>query len=299
MVLAIILLWKGAEFVVESASAIAWAYGISEIVVGLTLVAFGTSAPEFAVTITAALQHHGNISIGNIVGSNIFNLGLILGSVAAIREIQTTRRLVYRDGTLLLGVSIVLTLFIIDLRFTRIEGAFLFIGLILYLSYLIRHRETVEDIPTFHKLKWTHWVLLVIGLGMVIAGGHFLVQSAVILARLAGISEWVIAVTVVAAGTSAPEFVTSLVAALKGRHGISAGNLIGSDLFNMMGVLGLAGMLNPMTVESASRLSLLTLVAMVALVVFFMRTGWKLSRKEGIFLIVINLIRWFFDYMFH
>jgi len=132
---------------------------------------------------------------------------------------------------------------------------------------------------------------------MVMAGGHFLVEGAVGIARALGISEWIIGVTIVAAGTSAPEFVTSLMAAIKGHHGISAGNLIGSDLFNLMGVLGVAGIIRPMTVTPHAHSSVIMLVGMVILVLILMRTGWKLSRAEGIFLVSINLVRWIMDYM--
>ena len=129
------------------------------------------------------------------------------------------------------------------------------------------------------------------------AWGAFLVEGAVAVARALGISEWVIGVTIVAAGTSAPEFVTSLMAAIKGHHGISAGNLIGSDLFNLLGVLGIAGIIRPMTVSPHAHGSIIMLVGMVILVIILMRTGWKLSRSEGIFLVTINLIRWVMDYM--
>jgi len=132
------------------------------------------------------------------------------------------------------------------------------------------------------------------GLLFVVAGGHFLVDSASILARAAGLSDWAIAVTVVAAGTSAPEFATSLMAAIKGHHGISAGNLIGSDLFNIMGVLGLAAILRPLHVDSSAPMDILLLVGLVLTVVIMMRTGWKISRWEGFLLIVINLARWIF-----
>lgn len=131
-----------------------------------------------------------------------------------------------------------------------------------------------------------------------VGGGHFLVESAVRLARLLGVSEWVIGVTIVAAGTSAPEFATSLIAVIKGRHGVSAGNLIGSDLFNLLGVLGLAALIRPMTVEASAVSSVLVLVGMVILVVvFLMRTGWQISRWEGALLIAINLFRWILDFL--
>ncbi|MBW2567681.1 MAG: sodium:calcium antiporter, partial [Deltaproteobacteria bacterium] len=154
----------------------------------------------------------------------------------------------------------------------------------------VEEREAGED------ATWKDVPLLILGIATVVSGGHILVWSAVSLARSFGISEWVIGVTIVAAGTSAPEFATSLVAALKGRYGISAGNLIGSDLYNLLGVLGLAGILRPLTIDAAGLGSLYILVGMVALVVVFMRTGFRVSRAEGFFLVGLNLIRWIFDF---
>jgi len=138
---------------------------------------------------------------------------------------------------------------------------------------------------------------LILGIGGVVGGGHLLVESATEIARFMGVSEWVIAVTVVAAGTSAPEFATSLMAAAKGRPGMSLGNLIGSDLFNLMGVLGLAGIIRPLEVIEDSLYSIFMLVGMCMLVVFFMRTGWVIQRREGLVLILLGVIRWILDFI--
>jgi cation:H+ antiporter len=269
---------------------------MSDLTIGLTIVAMGTSAPEFAVTINAALRGLTDISVSNVVGSNIFNLGFILGGCAAIRSIKTTPALVWRDGLFLLGVSCVLVLFLSDLTLSSQEGFILLSGLVLYLCYLFWKKAPVEEREAGEDATWKDVPLLVLGIATVISGGHLLVWSAVSLARSFGISEWVIGVTIVAAGTSAPEFATSLVAALKGRYGISAGNLIGSDLYNLLGVLGLAGILRPLTIDAAGLGSLYILVGMVFLVVVFMRTGFRVSRTEGYFLVGLNLIRWVFDF---
>lgn len=300
LIVSIALLWKGADWVVESATVIAWTLGVSDLVIGLTVVAMGTSAPEFAVTVGAALKGYGNISVGNVVGSNIFNLGFILGGVAAIRGLETNRRLVYRDGTMLILTSICLLIFLRDLTMARWEGAVLFCGLIFYIGMLFLRGEPLEESPeALHRAKLKDVLFLLIGLASVVLGGHWLVESASFLARALGLSEWVIGVTIVAMGTSAPEFFTSLVASLKGRHGMSAGNLIGSDLFNLMGVLGLAGMMRSMQVDQAAWYSLLTLLGMMVIVVIFMRTGWRVSRREGIFLVTVNLVRWILDFTLH
>jgi cation:H+ antiporter len=290
------LLWKGSHWLVDSAVRIAHKLRMSDLAIGLTVVAMGTSAPEFAVTINAAIRGLPDISVGNVVGSNIFNLGFILGGCAAIRSIQTTPALVWRDGLFLLGTSFVLALFLFDLTLEFPEGLVLLTALVVYIGFLFVKKRPTEETPVDSQATWKDVPLLLLGIAAVVSGGHLLVWSAVSLARSFGISEWVIAVTIVAAGTSAPEFATSLVAALKGRYGISAGNLIGSDLYNLLGVLGLAGMLRPLTIDAAALGSLYILVGMVALVVVFMRTGFRVSRAEGFFLVGLNLIRWIFDF---
>ncbi len=294
--LSFVALWLGAQWLVDSASRIARLFGVSDLVIGLTVVAFGTSAPEFAVTILSALKGSPNISVGNIVGSNIFNLGFILGGVAIVHQIKITPKLVYRDGLFLLSMVLLLLFFFRDLTLTHVEGSILFFFLLFFIGYLFRSRETEIDVE-HQEVKGTKkdFILLITGLGLVIGGSNLLVESARAIALSMGISEWVIGVTIVAAGTSAPEFVTSLVAVLKGRYGISAGNLIGSDIFNLVGVLGLAGMIRTLHIDLAATGSLYMLVGMILIVILFMRTGWRLTRAEGIVLFIIGLIRWIID----
>ena len=283
---------KGASWLVDSASKIAKRLGISELVIGLTILALGTSAPEFAVSILAALKGVGNIAIGNIVGSNIFNLGFILGGTAIIHSLKTSRILIVRDGFFLLFGTFILLFFLWDLTLTKFEGGVLFSLLILYLGYLYVKREPLETKQVMGKMYWWDPLMLIGGLAMVLVGAHFMVESAINLARYMGVSEWVIGATVIAAGTSAPEFATSLAAALRSRYGMSVGNLIGSDIFNLFGVLGVAGILNNITVSLDARMHLVFLSLMVALVLVFMRTGWVVSRKEGYILVMIGLVRW-------
>jgi len=283
---------KGATWLVDSASKIAKRLGISELVIGLTILALGTSAPEFAVSILAALKGVGNIAIGNIVGSNIFNLGFILGGTAIIHSLKTSRTLIVRDGFFLLFGTFILLFFLWDLTLTKFEGGVLFSLLILYLGYLYVKREPLETKQVMGKMYWGDPLMLIGGLAMVLVGAHFMVESAINLARYMGVSEWVIGATVIAAGTSAPEFATSLAAALRSRYGMSVGNLIGSDIFNLFGVLGVAGILNNITVSLDARMHLVFLSLMVALVLVFMRTGWVVSRREGYILVMIGLVRW-------
>lgn len=293
----IVGLWRGAVWVVESATRIARKLGLSDLIIGLTVVAIGTSAPEFAVTAVAALEGQSDISVGNVVGSNIFNLGFILGGLAIFRGVATSRKLVFRDGGMLIGTTALLVFFLSDLALTRLEGIILMVILIIYVGYLIYQRaESEEEVPS-GDFSWWDAPRFLVGIGIIVASGHFFVEAASSLARLMGITEWVIGVTIVAIGTSAPEIATSLVALLRGQHGMSAGNLIGSDLFNLLGVLGFAAILQPMTVDAAARGSVFLLAGMVLLVVLMMRTGWRLSRVEGSVLVVITLIRWVFDFM--
>lgn len=290
LLLSIMLLWFGSGKLVDSAGRIAGSLGISELVIGLTIVAFGTSAPEFAVTVNAALKGISSISVGNIVGSNIFNLGFILGAVAVIVPVKITPGLVRRDGVIMILSTFILLIFFRDLTLSFTEGIFLFMSLIGYLAFLFIMKVAPETDDISHvKARWADWILLPASIATVIAGGNLLVDSGSSIARAMGISEWVIGVTIVAAGTSAPEMATSIAAAVRGRYGISAGNLIGSNIFNILGVLGIAGILRPLTIMQSSYYSLVMLSVMVLLSVILMRTGWRICRAEGVLLILSGL----------
>lgn len=297
ILLCIVVIAKGAVWLVDSAAKIARRIGISELVVGLTIVAMGTSAPEFGVTILAALRGMGDISVGNIVGSNIFNLGFILGGTAAIHGLKTNKKVIYRDGGFLLFGTLLLAVFLWNLTLWRVEGIILFALLLGYLGFLYWKKETLKAETRARQLHWLDPLLLISGMGLVLGGSHFLVEYAVDLAKVIGISEWVVGVTIVAAGTSAPEFATSMVAALRGHYGMSVGNLIGSDIFNLFGVLGLAAIMRNLPVDIGARSNLIILVMMVLVVLVFMRTGWRISRKEGIVLVSIGLARMIYSFL--
>ncbi len=308
--IAIVLIGKGAQQVVETAARIAKRLRISELIVGLTLVAAATSLPELGVTLVAAFEEHPDISVGNIVGSNIFNLGFILGAIAVIRPIPTTRMLVRRDGSaLILATFLLLVLIVSDLRLDRSDGVILLAGMGLYLAVVFSigriqwlepglalalrgdRRNRGDPLKALRALAG-----LALGIALLALGSHLLVNSAIPIARSFGVSHWVIGVTVVAAGTSAPEFATSLVGVLRGRYDISVGNVIGSDLFNLLGVLGVAGLLHPQAVAPGARASIIALTVMVVLVVVFARPGWRLSRSEGLVLVLFGLARWALDF---
>jgi cation:H+ antiporter len=295
----------GAKTVVDSAGSLAERFGVSELVIGLTLVAFGTSAPEFGVTTMAALEGRSAISVGNIVGSNIFNLGFILGGAALVKAIPTDRDLVWRDGVVLVGSTFLIVLLIgRDLTLSHLDGWTLLAMLGLYLVVLWKGRHNgvggakpvAVPTRTRHRAVWGEVGLLLLGFGVIGLSSHVLIVSASALARGFGVSEWVIAVTIVAAGTSVPEMATTLAGVVRGRAAMSAGNIIGSDIFNQLGVLGLAGTLHTMHLEPAARASLAALAGMAVLVLIMMRSGWRLSRFEGLLLVLVALLRWGLDF---
>ncbi len=296
-----LLLWFGAEWIVTSAALIARKFNVSELVIGLTIVALGTSAPEFLVTVNAALRGHNDISLSNVVGSNIFNLGFILGLMAMIKPLVSNRTIVYRDGLLLF----LTTAGILAVSFTgelgRWFGGALLALLVSYLVYLGIKREAVgeEELEEIRdkKASWLHGVLLLLGFTAIATGGHLMVTAATSIATDLGVSSWVIGVTIVAAGTSLPELVTCLAASVKGKNEMLLGNLIGSDFFNFAGVLGLTCLLKPLQVSPEASSGLIVLVGMVGLVLVLLRTGWKVTRLEGALLIGINLVRWAHDFM--
>ncbi|GAB6057889.1 calcium/sodium antiporter [Desulfonatronum parangueonense] len=301
------LLWKGADLIVDNAAAIARRLGISELVIGLTIVAAGTSAPEFLVTVTAAYQGLAEISLSNILGSNIFNLGLILGLVALIRPISTHPILLYRDGGVLLGLTMLMMAFIALDFLGRWSGMLLLAVLLGYVGYLFSRapRAIAEATITPGSdvlsgkpepvATWRNYPLLFAGFLGVALGGKFMVQSATELALIFGVSQWVIGVTIVAGGTSLPELATCLAASLKGRNDMILGNLLGSDIFNFAGVLGLTMLIKPLYAPHSALLSMLLLNLMMLLVLFFIRSNWRISRTEGALLICLALFRWGMD----
>jgi cation:H+ antiporter len=288
---AVVALWFGADQFVTGASRVARRLGVPGLVVGLTVVAFGTSAPEFAVTIDAALAGRSDISVANVVGSNILNLGFILGGVALVRALTISPTLVRRDGLLLVGSTALLLVTAFDGRLSAVEGGLLFASLLAYLAVLARSGSdgAATASESFHP---PDVLRLLVGLALVVGGGHLLVVAAVDIARVAGVSEWVIGLTIVAAGTSLPEFATSLAAARAGRTGISAGNLVGSCIFNALGVLGVAALIQPLAVSPVGVEGTAWLLGTTVLVVVLFYSEEALTRLEGGLLVVLNAANW-------
>ena len=278
-----VLLIKGADFFVEGSSSIAKALKIPSIVIGLTLVSMGTSAPEAAVSITAAFSGSSDISLGNVIGSNIFNLLTVIGCAAIIRPIDSPKEIVKRDLWWNLGITGLLFLMIFDKNISRLNGLILLAGMMINLFIVVKkamenrlEETSVEVMPIPKSI-----VFVVLGLGAVIIGGQLVVNNASIIARSLGMSDALVGLTIVAIGTSLPELVTSVMAARKGEPGIALGNAVGSCLFNLMFILGSTSVLTPIHVASDLLVDTIILIAVSLIVTIFVITGQKTKRWEG------------------
>ncbi len=286
----------GAEALVRGASRLAAVFGVSPLVIGLTVVAFGTSSPEIAVSVNAALSDQASLVMGNVVGSNIFNVLFILGVSALIAPLIVSQQLIRLEVPLMIILSVLVLLLALDGSLGRPDGLLLVIGLGLYLLLSLRasRRETpgikAEYANEFGKEATTinnkilNVGLVIVGLALLILGSRWLVDSAVAFAQLLGISELVIGLTIIAAGTSLPEVVTSVIAALRGERDIAVGNVVGSNIFNLLGVLGIASLAAPTGIDVSTAvigfdLPVMIAVALACLPIFF--TGGFISRWEG------------------
>lgn len=294
-VLGIGLLVVGADTLVKGAVELAVSFGISPLVVGLTVVAFGTSAPEAAVSVQSTLAGDGDIALGNVVGSNILNILLILGLSALVAPLLVSRQLLRFDLPVMIGVSFLPLLFGLDGSIGRLEGTVLFLGVVGYTAYLVRksRRERIEGLARIATQEvperpgrgvLANVGLVMLGMGMLVLGSRWLVGGAVELATLLGVNELVIGLTVVAAGTSLPEVATSILASLKGERDIAVGNVVGSNIFNILFVMGLAGMAAPEGIPVIPAaltfdLPVMIAVALACFPIFF--TGYLISRWEG------------------
>lgn len=287
----------GAGWLVDSASRIAARLGISELVIGLTVVAFGTSAPELAVSVLAALKGAGNISVGNVVGSNIVNVTIILGAIAMIRPFATPHNIVRRDGPVMILVSIALGLMLLNATLARWEAVILLAAFAAYLGYFFWKKEPLDETVAPASMRRYDPLLLPVSLAIVIASSHYMVDAAVTIATRAGVSEWVIGSTIVAFGTSVPEFATSLIAVLKKRNDISLGNLIGSNIFNIVFILGVAGTIHPLSVESTARIDIAIMIVIAVVVYVLAVTSRTITRLEGAVLFMLGAAQWVYGYM--
>ncbi|ENY72156.1 calcium/sodium antiporter [Aeromonas diversa] len=297
MALGLVFLVLGAEALVRGASRLATLVGISPLVVGLTVVAFGTSAPELAVSVQSALDGQAGIAVGNVVGSNIFNVLFILGISALIVPLAVSQQLVRLDVPLMIGISLLVLVLGWDGRLSPLEGALLFAGIVSYTVFLVvQSRKESKAIEQEYEqefgakeentpLTWARNLLFIVaGLALLIMGSRLLVEGAIEIAHYFGVSDLVIGLTIVAAGTSLPEVVTSIVAALRGERDIAVGNVVGSNIFNILCVLGLTSMVAPGGLEVSETalrfdIPVMIAVALACLPIFF--TGYTIARWEG------------------
>ncbi len=304
MGIGIVLLLAGAEGLVRGASALALRFGLTPLVVGLTVVAFGTSSPELVVSVTAALRGDGGFAIGNVVGSNIANLALIVGFAATLSPMVIHRSLVRWDLPVLFASTVLLVLLLSNGWLGRMEGAVLTVGIVVYLVVSIRSSrkefralreielpDQVEAAVAELNVPMARHLLLTIGgLALLIVGSNQLLAGAIATAERLEISEAVIGLTIVAVGTSLPEFATTLVAALRKQGDIALGNALGSNIFNTFGVLGPAALARPMNRDGVGNDALLILLGVSALTCLLLWASPKTRRWEGFLLLAIYAV---------
>lgn len=286
-----VLLIKGADFFVEGSSSLARILRIPSVIIGLTIVAMGTSAPEASVSINAALAGSNDIAISNVVGSNIFNGLVVVGICAFLAAFQTNKDILKRDMPLNICVSAILCLMFLDGKLSRTEGILLLAGMVLYLCFMIRsalkNREPGTDIQTLSRP--VSLLYIVGGLAAVIFGGDLVVDKACIIARSWGVSQNFIGLTIIAVGTSLPELVTSIVATRKGDSSLALGNAIGSNLFNILFILGMSSVISPLHVLDESVIDCLLLTVSAVILYLFARSKKKMTRLEGAICILLYI----------
>ncbi len=313
MILGFALLIKGGDWLVSASSALARRWGVSDLLVGLTIVSFGTSAPEMVVSILASVQNNADISVGNILGSNIINILLILGLTSIIYPLFATRGTIWNEIPFMMLASVVVAVQVNDRLLdgtnysglTRSDGLILLMFFCIFIYYLLNvfrdgdsqeagvtlpDADALQDNPVAPQSSSAavFWILL--GLAFLVLGGHWVVQSAIFLASELGMSERVIGITVVAIGTSLPELVTSIVAAFKKNAEIAMGNIVGSNIFNLLLVLGVSSTITPLAFESGANFDVAMMVASSFLLFLFMLVGkprHQLQRLEGAFMVIL------------
>lgn len=292
LLLGLVLLYFGAEGLVRGSSSMALRLGVSPLLVGLTVVAFGTSAPEMMVSVKAAYLGQGDISVGNVVGSNICNIGLILGFCALIVPIKVASQIVRIDTPIMIATTALAIALLYDGALSRTEGIIFFLLLVVYVVFSIRLAkkqatdplaQEFSDEMKISKTGVALDVLLVIGgLVMLVFGARFLVDSAIVIAKAVGLSEAVIGLTIVAIGTSLPEFATSLIAAIKKEADIAVGNVVGSNIFNILGILGVSAFITPLSSSGITGIDLGVMAGFALALWGCSASGHRITRSEGL-----------------
>lgn len=328
LVLGVIIVLKGADWLTDGAVNIATRFGVSQMVIGLTIVAMGTSMPEFCVSMVSALKGTPDLAVGNVVGSNTLNTLLIVGSSALVAPIMVKRSSVKRDIPFAVVASLLMLLFCLDGAIGRVDAAVFFAGFCLFMFVTLKYAKTTEEhaatvatsgaatttaiseastsqassseasssetsAPKASQASGTSMlkavVMLVVGLLCLIAGSNMFVDNASFVASSLGVSDAVIGLTIVAGGTSLPELATSMVSAKKGNSDIAIGNVIGSNVFNILMIIGITGLVKPMHIAGITTLDLIMMLASMLLMWFFCRTTYKVKRWEGAVLTIVYL----------
>ncbi len=295
----VVLLWQGAEILVKGSSKLALRIGVRPLVVGLTIIAMGTSAPEFAVSMFSALRHSNGIALGNIIGSNIANIGLVIGITALIRPLKIEVTTVRREMPFLIVATAVFYLVSLDKKLTFTDGLILLSGFIVFLGYMFRMasrqrkdekklRAEMEGNETGNERKpiKRYFAMILAGLGGLLLGSYWLVKSAVVIAETLGVSQVVIGITMVAVGTSLPELAISAVGAVRGHFDIAVGNAVGSNIFNTLFVIAAVSMVTTIHIDVHLLHFEYPVMLVFTLIAFpLMRTGYRLNRPEGLALL--------------
>lgn len=291
----LLLLYWGAEGLVGGSSRVAIRLGISPLIVGLTLVAYGTSAPEMVVSVKSAMAGQSGLAAGNVVGSNIFNIAFILGLCSLVRPSVAHSQIVKLEIPIMIAATGLALGLIADGRLGRVEAIVLLAGLAAYTGYNVwqgrlQHRDLLAEEFAVEMPKprgSAGWDVLFIlgGLVLLVVGGRWFVDGAVGLARRFGVEETVIGLTIVAAGTSLPELATSMLAAIRRENEIAVGNIVGSNIFNLVGILGVAALIHPLDVAGISRVDLAMMLGTAVILLPLMRSGFRINRWEAAFLL--------------
>ena len=288
IIIGIVCVLKGADFLTEGAAALARRVNIPEIVIGLTIVAAGTSAPELFVSLVSALKGTPDLAVGNVVGSNTMNCMLIVGCAAMVAPMTISRSTVKKDIPFAVGASVLLMLLALNNFLGRFDGILLLAGFVSFMVYSLRQAKNGQGDATTEEKQQNPWLsalYIVLGLVGLVIGSNLFVDHASSLALALGISEGVVGLTVVAGGTSLPELATSVVAARKGQSAIAIGNVIGSNVFNILLILGLTATISPLQIEGITTIDMAVMLISVTLVWLFSFTRYTVERWEGAVLV--------------
>lgn len=295
LIVGFILLVKGADFFVEGSSSVAKMFKIPSVVIGLTIVALGTSAPEAAVSITAGLAGNNDIALSNVIGSNIFNLLMVIGACAIMRKVDTDMDILKRDLPVNIAITVLLIIMAFNLKISRLEGVVLLLGIATYLVIVVKQalkdRKAVEQEDEIEvKSPLVSALYIIGGLCAIVFGGDLVVDNASKIAATFGLSQTLIGLTIVAVGTSLPELVTSIVATKKGETGLALGNAVGSCIFNILFILGISSTLSPIHASSEGLADMIILLGVTVITYIFAKTDRKTVRAEGIVCVLAYMV---------